>query len=390
MSRSPVSIAQAKQVAVKKLNRNLGVWATQRPVGPALSLPLHPPTDKMVRASQVTAEEWVETWRDINGVIWGVRSWTSVGRQEVPLRLEIADPGALADFCGGKSKEDWRELSRQVEALYVQFGKTAELRRAIKSNVKALLSLSHRDFEKLLAVVGWLAQNQAEEMRPRALPIRGVDSKWYGHHKGLVDSLVYAITGRPDPGITMARKLVRLRILDRALIPVPLLDFAAPKGELSRLPITPKVVFIFENLESVLAMPPWTGAVAIHGSGYAVSVLTTFPWVTDPEARVLYWGDLDSDGFAVLHQLRTNLPSATSVLMDEETLLQHRDMWVPDTGKNTGTFASLTDGEERALAAVRTEHVGGEVGVRLEQERIPWAYALKKLRAATASPEGGA
>lgn len=385
MSRSPVSIAQAKQVAVKKLNRNLAAWATQRPVGPALSLPLHPPTDKMVRASQVSAEKWVETWRGINDVVWGMRSWASVGRQAVPLRLEITDPAELADFCGGKSRENWLKLSRQVKALYAQFGKTVELGQAIKSNAKALLSLSPRDFERLLSVVEWLTQNDVQGMRPRALPIRGVDSKWYGNHRGLVNSLVCAITERLDPGITLARKLVRVRVLDETLLPVPLLDFAAPKEELSRLPIKPKVVFIFENLETVLAMPSWPAAVAIHGSGYAVSVLAAFPWIADPDVRVFYWGDLDSDGFAVLHQLRTHLPGITSVLMDEDTLLAHHDMWVSDTGKNSGTFASLTDKEERALDAVRTKRVEGEAGVRLEQERIPWAYALEKLRAAATS-----
>lgn len=48
------------------------------------------------------------------------------------------------------------------------------------------------------------------------------------------------------------------------------------------------------------------------------------------QAPVVYWGDLDSDGFAILHRLPTHLPEVASVLMDVETLIDHRDLWVPD------------------------------------------------------------
>ncbi len=39
-------------------------------------------------------------------------------------------------------------------------------------------------------------------------------------------------------------------------------------------------------------------------------------------------GDLDTHGFHILDQLRSHHPHARSIVMDQETLLAHRDFWV--------------------------------------------------------------
>lgn len=114
---------------------------------------------------------------------------------------------------------------------------------------------------------------------------------------------------------------------------------------------------------------------AVHGSGYAVDGVARLDWIDG--ARVIYWGDLDSHGFAILNRLRSHLPEVESVLMDEATLLAHQDLWVPEPKPSTGTFAHLTGTEARALERLRAEG-----NVRLEQERIPWDTALNRLRTA--------
>jgi hypothetical protein len=152
----------------------------------------------------------------------------------------------------------------------------------------------------------------------------------------------------------------------------------APVEELAALDIRPSVVFVFENLETVLAMPPMPGAVVVHGSGYAVGRLAGIPWIRS--GRIVYWGDLDSDGFAILHSLRSVCVDVTSALMDEATLLALRDLWVPERKPAAGTYPSLTPGELRALGVIRSEG-----NVRLEQERIPWEAALAALSGAAVS-----
>jgi hypothetical protein len=44
-------------------------------------------------------------------------------------------------------------------------------------------------------------------------------------------------------------------------------------------------------------------------------------------AHCIYWGDLDAHGFAILNRARSYLPELKSVLMDEETLREHQDLW---------------------------------------------------------------
>ena len=146
----------------------------------------------------------------------------------------------------------------------------------------------------------------------------------------------------------------------------------APVAELADLDLSPEIVLVFENLETVLAMPPTPGAVVVHGSGYAVGRLAEIPWIRT--GRIVYWGDLDSDGFAILHALRNGCSNVTSALMDEETLLGHQDLWVSEPKPATGTYPTLTASESKALARIRSEG-----NVRLEQERIPWAVALAAL-----------
>nr|WP_104134759.1 MULTISPECIES: DUF2220 domain-containing protein [unclassified Cryobacterium] len=154
----------------------------------------------------------------------------------------------------------------------------------------------------------------------------------------------------------------------------------APVEELAELAVTPTTVFVFENLETMFAMPDLPGAVVVHGGGYAAPRLGAIPWIN--AGRVIYWGDLDSDGFAILHALRAGCRSVTSTLMDEATLLQFRDLWVPEPKPAGGTYSTLTAGEQAALGRIRSEG-----NVRLEQERIEWSYALLRLLAVAANPD---
>jgi hypothetical protein len=52
----------------------------------------------------------------------------------------------------------------------------------------------------------------------------------------------------------------------------------------------------------------------IWGKGFDVDAVGRLPWWA--VAQVLYWGDIDTDGFAILDRLQAWLPQARSVLMD--------------------------------------------------------------------------
>lgn len=381
-----ITVREARELAGKRLQRKLSTWATSVADEPAMSIALRPPTERDVRADEPAAEAWVREWDTAALPVgaqleWETRSWRSIGRQWVPVRLLLHGPDAVAAFAKGEAARRWRRLSERVVRIHDVLGESEEVGAAVRRHSATLVDAAPERFGQIIAAADWLCRNDVAGMRPRQLPIRGVDSKWFGTNRAVVTALVQAAGGRTDLGIVDSDPLVRVRVLDPALAPGGVGDFAASHAQLRSLELDQRLTFVVENLESVLAMPPWPGAVVVHGSGYAVDVVGDLPWLR--RAPVVYWGDLDTDGFAILHRLRTHLPDVVTALMDVETLLAHRDLWVPDPKPMTARLPSLTADEQ-----VTVDRLAQEGHVRLEQERIPWGYAIDAL-ALTADRLGG-
>ncbi|MDJ0349536.1 DUF3322 and DUF2220 domain-containing protein [Cryobacterium sp. PH29-G1] len=389
-ARGMVTVADARARALKKLLADQRDWAAFGGEDARLEIVLHPPTERVALDDQGAAIAWVHAWQsaDAGGapleVTWGARQWSRVGAQTVPERCLLRGADAIAAFAGSTPGRDWRVLrdrSALVRGAFAARAASADaLAAAIRTHGRALQQLAETDFVTLLSVVAWLVDHPASGWRIRQLPIRGIDTKWLEGHRAVVEGLHAAVSGRLSLGLREAPNLVRVRFLDPALRPGGLCDVIAPVEELAALDIAPSLVFVFENLETMFAMPDLTGAVVVHGGGYAAPRLRGIPWVHG--GRVIYWGDLDSDGFAILHALRVNCTNVTSVLMDEETLLAHRDLWVPEPKPAAGVYPTLTAGEQRVLERIRSEG-----NVRLEQERIAWEYALPQLIAAHPVPD---
>lgn len=394
MARSWVTVEAARTTAGAKYERNFAEWAVgQGSVGQSaagqgsadqwsveqgsalVDIPLHPPTESAALADQAAAIAWVKSWRDaglVESVLWTTRRWASLGSQEVPERVRLAGAAAIAGFA--RKSPHWRRIEARTRALLSSFTPGPEVIAAVRRNSRAVAALTEVDFERLLLVLQWLAANPDSGLYIRQLPVRGVDTKWVSKHRVLVERLFTAISGRDSLGLSAPPVQVRLRFLDPSLSPGGLGDVSAPVSELAALNIEPRTVFVFENLESVVAMPPVPGAVVIHGSGYAVDRLGGIPWVR--HGRVIYWGDLDSHGFGILNRVRASCSDVSVVLMDLATLAAYADLWVAEPTPNTGDLSHLIPAELDVLAELKRHG-----NIRLEQERIEWAYALQRLLA---------
>lgn len=388
-----IGVDEARRMAEEQLHSRGSRWATTGTPppsdggGPLLSFGLRPPREREVLADQRVAEAWAGEWARADlpagtTVEWETRSWRSIGRQRVPVRVVLSDAEAVARFVGGSAGRQWQLYAARVARLRATLGASAALDAALRRHHSELVAWDDKRFDQVLAAARWLLDSPVRGLRPRQLPLRGVDSKWFGRHQRVLKDLHAAVTGSTDLGIVSANPLIRLRILDPGLSLGGVTDLAAPAGQLVRLGGQPDVVFIMENLECVLAMPTWPGAAVVHGDGYSVPATAHLPWVRS--ARVVYWGDLDSHGFAILDRLRHHVPGAQSVLMDVETLLTHRDLWVSEPKPSRAQLSLLGPAELTALERLRSE---GDV--RLEQERIPWTTALEALAAAAGEPEAG-
>lgn len=251
---------------------------------------------------------------------------------------------------------------------------------------------------QVLDAAGWLAANGGRGLYLRQIDVAGVDTKFVEQHRRVLVELVDVLAPRPpeageapDPavrwGFRAKPRSVRLRFAPGVLGGPPGVTEAALRvDELATLAPAVGRVFVLENEITYLALPLLPRSLVMFGAGYTVGLAGSVPWLADVD--VVYWGDLDTHGFAILNRLRAHCPHARSLLMDRRTLLCHRDRW--------GTEPSPTNAHLERLTAAETDLyqdlVEGTFGpaVRLEQERVAWPAveeALAPYRSPAPNPQ---
>lgn len=343
------------------------------------------PTERQALKQIEGVRAWVAAWQSWNGVgslSWSDRHWRRLGTQPVPEKLLLASPGEVAQWIGEADR--WDRAHQRYRDL---IGRWPQLAGKLPRYFAILADYSEGDYQRLIDMVAWIEENPASDLYPRQLPVSGLDSKWLEKRKGLLADLVDAARGESSSegdfygrcGLKAPPQLIRLRILDDSLRQGVggLSDISAPWGQLAVLDLPVSNVFIVENLQTGLAFDDLPGSVVIMKLGYGVDVLGRLPWVA--KTHCIYWGDLDTHGFAILNRARNYLPEMKSVLMDEATLRSHQELWVEENDQHGAeTLPLLTDPEQAVYQAIKRNAWGQNV--RLEQERIAWDVAWKTLR----------
>lgn len=139
------------------------------------------------------------------------------------------------------------------------------------------------------------------------------------------------------------------------------------------------VVLIIENEQTALSLD-FPDVPIFLALGYGVTLLANLPWMK--EKGILYFGDLDTHGLAILAECRRLFPQTQSVLMDLPTFERWRDFAVTEP-KGAALSPEYLTPVERALADVLSEG-----HLRLEQERIPLDTVRGALLAALAGSVG--
>lgn len=243
------------------------------------------------------------------------------------------------------------------------------------------------EWDDLLAVLTWFRDHPRSGVYRRQLEIEGVDTKYIERHRRLLSELL-GLALPPDAiaeqaGASFDRRvglrekpfLVRFRLLDDALRIRGLSDVTVPIEELAQLDLAVDDVIVTENEINGLALPARPRTLVLFGQGYAVHRLGEIPWLKN--VRLLYWGDIDTHGFAMLDRFRGVFPAAASLMMDRETLFAHRRMWVEEHEQCEEELARLDTQEEALFQGLLTGAHGERV--RLEQERIGFRWVRAAL-----------
>lgn len=260
------------------------------------------------------------------------------------------------------------------------------------------------DWYHLLAVVDWVRRHPRPGMYLRQVDLPGVHSKFIEAHRGVLGELLDLVL--PPSAVASMHTGVaqfaarygfldkplrlRLRVLDARLALLPGAtqpDVTLDADSFARLDLAVRHVFITENEVNFLAFPPVADAIVLFGAGYGWEALARAAWLTDPGIRLHYWGDIDTHGFAILDQLRRTLPPTTqvhSLLMDHATLMAHQTLWTQESEPARHDLNTLTEPERVLFDALRDGRLGA--GVRLEQERVGYAWLMNALRITVSAP----
>ena len=245
---------------------------------------------------------------------------------------------------------------------------------------------------RLLDIVDWLDAYPRPGVYIRQVDVPGVHSKFIEAHRGVLtelfdlalpaDVIDFSALGVNQfarrYGFRDKPQRVRFRMLDPAhpLLPRALeSDVTLDAESFVRLDPPVSTVFIAENEINFLAMPEIRNALVIFGAGYGFNAITQATWLS--RCRVLYWGDIDTHGFAILDQLRATLPHAQSFLMDRQTLLAFPEQWGIEAQPARVELSRLTAPEQLLFDDLRDNRIANNL--RLEQERIGFGYVRSAL-----------
>ncbi len=398
-----ITAADIRSRAVKdwRNQRVLRAWLTGDELFP-LSVPFRKPSAKQLLENFAEVRSWLEALRrdskDLCGfgyrIDFTATRHRQLGEQRLPARICFDTLDDYLRFIG--RRRDFERFRQRVETITRA---QPQLRPWLEDKPLKVLDY-YAAWPRLLAVLGYFQDHPRPDRYLRELDITGVDSKFIELHKGLlrelldqvlpaaaIDTAVTSLGGAGFErryGLKYDPPLIRFRILDPALKAAwQVTDLSVPLSEFENLDIPCRRVFITENKVNGLSFPDQPESIVVFGLGYGLRALKNVVWLRSRE--LCYWGDIDTHGFAILSRLRGYFDHTRSLLMDRETLMAFRPLWVqePASKRHEGELAHLTPDEQALYTQLRDNALGERV--RLEQERIAYGYLLRSLRSLVGS-----
>jgi hypothetical protein len=327
-------------------------------------------------------QRWAARYLDADStpdltVEWRSQKHRLLGQNRVPVRLVFHDIDALARFLGTSYRRELSEYRECIDLLTVEL--PALLPWASRRPYDLLAVRD--DLPQLISASRWIREHPRPSIYLRQLPVAGVDTKFLEGYRTVLGTWLDILL--PDEhvqqevrgaknfetrfGFLSRPELVRFRALDPALRVAGFSDLTARADELAAWrPDGLRRVFVLENDVTGLAFPDAAGSIVIFGRGYSFAGLEQCEWLH--RADLVYWGDLDTHGFAILDQFRGIFSHARSMLMDMETLCAHETQWGEESKQTTAELSRLTPAEATVYDALRFNAIRDKL--RLEQELV--------------------
>lgn len=354
-----------------------------------LRVPLRGPTPREFANDFSSVRDWIAAWQkqDAAPLEWRQANHRLFGQNAIPAAAVFERTEEVVRLLG--ARKEWERFQGLVETARNRMPSLLPwlARRPLRA-----LELGD-DWDRLLGVVEWSRKNPRPHIYVRQMNVPGVHTKFVESYRKVLAEWL-DLTLPPEAIDASARgasgfnrrygfldkpERIRTRFLDSAKAPLSDrlgLDIALDAAAFARLDPGVRRVFITENEINFLAFPEASDSLIVFGSGYGWSTLAEAAWLH--RCRVLYWGDIDTHGFAILDQLRAHLPHAESFLMDRATLEAFRDLWVKEPQPVRRELPRLNAQEQALYNELRDNRLAPNV--RLEQERIAYSWLNEKLQ----------
>lgn len=300
-----------------------------------------------------------------------------LGVQDLPVSIYFDNEKDFLKFLGKEYEVNSFKLN--VEIILGEF---PELKDWIIKNPKKVIDNAN-EWQSILLVCKYFKQNPKPNFYIRELPVK-VHTKFIERNKSIIRELLDVLISEHVKSeekefekrfnLKYVEPQIRFKVLDKTISDrffSGIDDIAIPVCQFEKLNLPIKQVLVVENkttLYTTLTLPKMNDTIAIFGSGFSVLNLKNVRWFDN--LKLLYWGDIDVQGFEILSQFRSYFPQIKSVLMDKQAFDK---FFEGDNGTptNISTRLNLTDEEQQLYDILKTNNW------RLEQEKIQFNYVNK-------------
>ncbi|MGV6853178.1 MAG: Wadjet anti-phage system protein JetD domain-containing protein [bacterium] len=341
-----------------------------------------------------TVRKWIQSIKKLNGlrIIFKPVQHRIIGENQLPVEAWVDSTDNAVQLLN--KQREWQQFKRLVE--HTKQHEPQLLDWIAKHSIKAL-SLAD-EWSKFLQFISWRKQHPNPGIYLRQVCLKGIDSKFIEQHRPVLLELLNT-TLPPDQiqsnykgarhfearfGFLSKPPRVRFRLLDPNL-PTAFntslnndMDYTLTAADFASLNLSDHLqrIFITENEINFLSFPAQVKSLIIFGSGYGFDALASAQWLKQVE--IIYWGDIDTHGFAILDQLRSKFPHVKSLLMDLQTLIDHKTFWGTENKPESKNLNRLNSNEQTVYQALQTDKYQSKL--RLEQERIGFDYLQRNLQ----------
>ncbi len=347
-----------------------------------LHIPLKKITQKDIQNSFTSILQDIKTLKATNlPLLYKEFHFKSIGKQSLPISVEVENEEAFLKLITKQHEfNDFVNMYIKIISHYP----------SLKSIIlkKPFIVLEYLEiWEKFFKIIDFFLKNTKPNIYLREISLPDIDTKFIEKYKKILDLFlsniqkVESLNSIGDFAFEKKYQLkyplpqIRFRILDEALTIEGLKDISISIDAFEKLQIACKKVFIIENKITFLSFFEHKESIVIFGQGYGISALKNSTWLKEKE--VYYWGDIDTDGFAILSQIRGYFPQIHSILMDSKTIEQFKNRAVKHSNNKQVLLKNLTDKEHTIYERLKYDFYGENF--RLEQERIPFDFVKKRL-----------